>query len=193
MYHLVRKVHLFSSVIILAFLGMYFISGYIMVHRPWFANVSPPPTTRKAALQGVAELSTEPLAAAAQEQLRLPGLIQFPQKQPPGMTRFWVNHPGTMVRVDIPDGSSEVLVTTQRTGWVGVLIMLHKVRGYGGSFLFDAVALFSDIAGVSMILFAFTGVYLWWKRVRNHRWGLLCLAVSGAYVLGMMSYFSFAR
>jgi hypothetical protein len=192
MYHAVRKIHLYCGLIILAFLMMYFVSGYMMAHRPWFLSPGPAPTTRTATFQPGAGFTTEQLAAEVQKQLRLPGRIQFPQKQPAGMTRFWVNYPGTMARVDVPAGQRSVTVTTQRAGLVGTLIMLHKVNGYDGNLLFDACALFCDLAGLSMILFALSGVYLWWKRVKHHTWGILCLAASCAYAVGMMLYLAYA-
>lgn len=192
MYHFIRKIHLYCGLIILIYLMMYFVSGYMMVHRPWFLGPQPPPVTRTAALAPSGDLPTEQLAAQVQQRLRLAGRIQFPQKQPAGMTRFWVNHPGTMTRVDIPAGQNAATVTTQRVGLVGTLIMLHKVSGYDRNLVFDAYALFCDLAGLSMILFALSGVYLWWKRVRNHAWGIVCLTASCAYAIGMMLHLSYA-
>jgi len=192
MYNVVRKIHLYCGLIILAFLMMYFVSGYMMVHRPWFLGSSPPPTTQTATLEFDGALPPEQLAAEVRTKLALAGRIQFPQKQPADMTRFWVNHPGAMVRVDVPAGGRRVQVTTQRTGLVGTLIMLHKVRGYDDQLLFDAVALFCDMAGLSMILFAISGVYMWWKRARNRLWGILCLTASCAYAARMMLYFAYA-
>jgi len=193
MYHVVRKVHLYCGLVILAFLMMYFVSGYMMVHRPWFLGASPPPTTQTAAREAAGDLPAERLAAAVQKQLKMAGRIQFPQKQPAGMTRFWVNRPGRMVRVDVPANERQIHLTTQRTGLVGTLIMLHKVNGYDGQLLFDAYALFCDLAGLAIVVFAISGVYLWWKRVKHHAWGWVCLGVSCAYGGGMMLYFAYAR
>lgn len=194
MYHVIRKIHLYSGMIILMFLMMYFVSGYMMVHRPWF--MSPPPpgsiTVRTANFEPVGGASTEQLAADAQRQLGLAGRIQFPQKQPPGMTRFWVNRPGVMARVDVPAGSKTAQVTTQRVGLVGTMIMLHKIAGYDREPVFDAYALFCDLSGLSMILFAVSGVYLWWRRTKKHFWGIVCLTASCAYTAGMMLYLAYA-
>jgi hypothetical protein len=192
MYSVVRKIHLFCGLVILAFLMMYFVSGYIMVHRPWFMSAPPPPTTQTASLESAGALPPEQLAAEVKNKLGLVGRVQFPQKQPADVTRFWVNRPGVMVRVDVPAGGHAVTVTTQRVGLVGTLIMLHKVRGYDGQLAFDACALFCDLAGLSMIVFALSGVYLWWKRAKKRLWGVLCLAASCAYAAGMMLYFAYA-
>jgi len=192
MYNVIRKIHLYCGLIILIFLMMYFVSGYMMVHRPWFVAAPPAPTTKMATLESTGALPTEQLAAEVQKKLGLVGRIQFPPKQPAEVTRFWVVRPGTMIRVDVPARAHLIYLTTQRVGLVGTLIMLHKVRGYDGQLIFDAYAFFCDLAGLSMILFAISGVYLWWKRVKNHSWGVLCLTASCAYAAGMMLYLAYA-
>jgi hypothetical protein len=196
MYRVIRRIHQYCGLIILAFIMMYALSGFIMTHRPWFAGVGrPAPTTRTAALaQPVGSRSKEQLAADVQRQLGLVGRIQFPINPPPAdVTRFWINHPGTELRVDVSRREQVIRLTTQRERWVGKLIMLHKVAGYDAQPVFDLCAFFCDLTGLAMILFAFTGVYLWWKTARNRLWGMLCLTASCAYAVGMMLYFAFAR
>jgi len=191
MYVLVRRIHLFSGTIIMAFLLMYFVSGYIMVHRPWFMRPSPPPVTRTAPLEAGAPVNVDRLAVYVRDKFELAGRIQFPQVQPKDTKRFWVLRPGVMIRVDVPANQGRVSFTTQDAGFVGTLIMLHKVRGYDDQVLFDVYALFCDLSGVSMILFAVSGVYLWWKRTRNRSWGIVCLGASCAYGLGMVLYLAY--
>ena len=192
MYHVIRKIHLYCGLVILAFLMMYFVSGFIMTHRPWFVIARAAPTTRTVALESSGDRSKEQLAADVQRQLGLAGRIQFPLQQPVDVTRFWLNHPGTEMRVDVSMRHKLIHLTTQREPWVGVLIMLHKVSSYDAHPVFDAVALFSDLAGTSLIVFALTGVYLWWKTTRRRLWGILCLSASCAYAIGMMLYFAYA-
>jgi len=192
MYNALRKIHLYCGLIILIFLMMYFVSGYIMVHRPWFMTALPPPTVQTATLESAGPLSDEAVAAAVKKQLALPGRIQFPLQKPAGETLFWVNRPGSMVRVDVFTQTRRIKLTNQPAGLVGTLIMLHKVAGYDNVPLFDVYAFFCDLAGLSMILFAVTGVYLWWKRVKNHTLGIICLTASCAYGIGMMLYLVYA-
>ena len=193
MYNVIRKLHLYSGLIIVIFLMMYFVSGYMMVHRPWFVTAPPAPTTQTAIFESTGAQTNEQLAADVQKQLGLVGRIQFPQKQPEDAVRFWVNHPGSMTRVDVSTREKRVQLTTQRVGLVGTLIMLHKVAGYDAEPIFDVYAFFCDLAGASMILFPISGIYLWWKTAKNHAWGILCLAASWAYAAGMMLYLAYAR
>jgi hypothetical protein len=192
MYNIVRKIHLYSGLVILAFLMMYFVSGYMMIHRPWFLG-PPSTTTQTVTLDSIGALPIEQLAVEAKKRLELGGRTFFAPIQPPDMKRFFVIRPGTTVRVDVPAGGDVVHVITQRYGVVGTLIVLHKVRGYDDQWLFNAYALFCDLSGLSMIVFAISGVYLWWKRTKNRVWGVLCLSGSCVYAAGMMVYFAYAR
>lgn len=193
MYNLFRKIHLYTGLIILMFLMMYFVSGNIMAHRSWFLKPPPAPTRQTVTLDVDGTLPLLQRAAYVKKELALPGRIQFSQKQPPDGTLFWVCRPGWMIRVDVYPQNHTVRLSTQLTDWIGTLIMLHKIAGYDNEPLFDVYAFCCDLAGVSMILFALTGVYLWWKRMKNHALGLVCLVASCAYAIGMLFYFAYAR
>jgi len=196
MYILYRRIHLYTGLIILIYVMMFYVSGYIMTHRPWFLGAPGPTTTRTAALEpGLLRLSNEQLAANLQKQLGLAGGIQFPLGQPPNLIRFYVIRPGTTMRVDVSTQDKLIRVITQRYGWAGTLIVLHKIEGYHArnGLLSNASVFFGDMAALSMIVFAITGVILWWKRVKNHFWGSVCLIASCGYAAGMMLYFAFAR
>jgi hypothetical protein len=192
MYQLVRRIHLFSGSIIMAFLMMYFVSGYMMIHRPWFLRPLPPATVETAPLEAGLPVNVDQLAVYVKEKFQLRGRLQYPQTQPKDGKRFWVLRPGVMLRVDVPADQRQITFTNQRAGLVGTLIMLHKVRGYDDQWLFDLYALFCDLAGLSMILFAVSGVYLWWKRTRNRTWGIVCLGASCVYGMGMVLYLAYA-
>jgi hypothetical protein len=192
MYHLIRRIHLYSSLVIIVFLMMYFVSGYMMTHVSWFPSSNHPEPVQTANLESSPDRPAEQVAADVKNQLHLPGRIQFPVTQPAGMTRFWINHPGTMTRVDVSTADGVIRVFPVHAGLIGALVMLHKVAGYDNQPAYNLCALFCDLCGVSMILFALTGVYLWWMRTKNHLWGILCLIASCAYAAGILLYLAYA-
>jgi hypothetical protein len=192
MYDLIRKVHLYSCLVIVMFLMMYFVSGYMMTHGTWFHSSNRSEPVQTAELESSADRPAEQVAADVKKQLHLVGRIQFPATQPTGMTRFWINHPGTMTRVDVSTSDKVIRIATVHTGLIGVLVMLHKVAGYDDQLQYNLCALFSDLSGVSMIVFALSGVYLWWMRTRNHLWGILCLIASCGYGGGIILYLMYA-
>ncbi len=203
MYHVIRKIHLYSGLVILVFLMMYFVSGYVMIHRPWFGGQSgkPPPGVRTESLAGyTGEREPEALAAYVVERFQLRGRVNVPPaaRQPQKSIRFNVVRPGTIQQVDIPrgeggGGGDAVTITTTRENLAGVLVQLHRVHGYGGGWVWNAFVLFNDLASFSCILFALSGVYLWWKTAKRKIWGVLCLGASGAYTIGTILYLMYAR
>ena len=199
MYSVIRKIHLYSGLVILVFLMMYFVSGYVMIHRPWFGGKSgkpPPPDVRTESLAGYSgPREPDALAAHVVERFRLHGRANIPPtaRQPQKSVRFNVVRPGTIQQVDIPHDGDAVIITTTRENLAGVLVQLHRVHGYGGGAVWNAFVLFNDLASFSCILFALSGVYLWWKTAKRKIWGALCLGASCAYTIGTILYLMCAR
>ena len=198
MYNVIRKIHLYSGLVILVFLMMYFVSGYVMIHRPWFGGQSgkPPADVRTETLAGyTGPREPEALAAYVVERFQLRGRANVPPpaRQPQKSVRFNVVRPGTIQQVDVPHDGDAVVITTTRENLAGVLVQLHRVHGYGGGLLWNAFVLFNDLASASCILFALSGVYLWWKTAKRKIWGVLCLSASCAYTLGTILYLMYAR
>ena len=199
MYDAIRKVHLYSGLVVLSFLMMYFVSGYVMIHRPWFGGQSnkPPAGVRTESLAGYAgpRGDADALAAHVAERFDLRGRrnVPPPARQPKQAIRFNVFRPGTIHQVEIPHGGDAVTITTTRENLAGVLVQLHRVHGYGGGWIWNAFVLFNDLASASCIVFALTGVYLWWKTARRKIWGVLCLGASCAYTIGTILYLMYAR
>jgi hypothetical protein len=200
MFTIIRKIHLYSGLVILAFLMMYFVSGYVLIHRDWFGGQSgkPEPTTRTESLAGYTGPRTpEALAAYVVDRFGLAGRLAIPppQRQPKDAIRFTVFRPGTTREVRIPHDDGETIeIRTVRENLAGLFVHLHRIHGYGaGGWAYNAYVLFNDLASASCILFALTGVYLWWMTAKRKIWGVLCLAASCAYGSGMILYLLHAR
>jgi hypothetical protein len=200
MFTIVRKIHLYSGLVILTFLMMYFISGYVLIHRPWFGGQSgkPQPITRSESLAGYTGPRTpEALAAYIVDRFDLPGRLSLPppEKQPKDAIRFTVFRPGTTHEVRIPhDDADTIQIRTTRENLAGLFVHLHRIHGYGpGGWAFNAYVLFDDLASASCILFALSGVYLWWMTAQRKIWGVLCLTASCTYGIGMILYLLHAR
>ena len=50
-----------------------------------------------------------------------------------------------------------------------ILVGFHRMHGYGGGWLYNIWLVFYDLASLSLILFAVSGTYLWWRLARR-RW-----------------------
>ena len=190
MYTAIRKLHLYVGLVIFVFLMMYFVTGYVLIHRPWFGGQTQ--TAREVRTEALAGDPTPRTPEGLSSRLRLRGRITVPPQDKPGL-HFNVARPGVLQQVDLGPNSDDVTVTTTRQNVVGTLVQLHRIHGYGGGPLWNSFVLFNDLAAVSCILFAFSGVYLWWKTAKRKIWGVLCLAASCAYGAGMVLYLMYAR
>ncbi len=108
MFTIVRRIHLFTSVFLMAFVAMYFVTGFGLIHDDWFPRKPISTTTRPATLQYTdADLPyDDPIAAGefVKQKLGLTGQVN-PQQKPPakkGWTwRFTIGHPGVSYNVAV--------------------------------------------------------------------------------------------
>jgi hypothetical protein len=198
MYNVIRKIHLYTGLVVLVFLMMYFVSGYVLIHRDLLGGQrgKPEPATRTESFGSYAGPRTpEALAAHVTERFDLHGRLNIPppERQPKGAIRFTVFRPGTTHQVDIPHDGDTLTIKTTRENLAGLFVHLHRIHGYGRGPLFNAYVVFNDLASAACIGFALSGVYLWWKTAKRKIWGALCLAASCAYGGGMILYLMYAR
>jgi len=193
MYTAIRKIHLYAGLVIFVFLMMYFVTGYVMIHRPWFGGQGGQgQPAREVRSESLAGDPTPRTPEGLSSRLRLRGRITIPPQDKPGL-RFSVARPGVLQQVDLPANSDTVTITTTRQNVSGVLAQLHRVHGYGGGMIWNTFVFFNDLAAIACILFALSGVYLWWKTAKRKIWGVLCLTGSCAYAGGIILYLMYAR
>src|SRR4051794_3318479 len=109
MYDAIRKLHLYCGLTVMAFLMMYFVSGYVIVHRPWFGGNAPKPAAdvRSASLAGdTGDRSPDSIA----RRLGLSGRVT-PAQESKGVVRFNVVRPGTVRQIELR--GDDVTITTR--------------------------------------------------------------------------------
>ena len=192
MYDLVRKIHLYAGFTLLAFVVMYFVSGYVLIHSDFFPRGAPTVTTREQTLPTAPGATPEEYSALLQRQLGLPGKRQPPQRKKDGSWRFEYFRPGVTHEALVTPAGDRVLITSSHYGAAQTLVGFHRLHGYGGGWLYDLWMIMYDLASLSMILFAATGVYLWYKLTRRRALGWALLGASFAFAVGTILYFVYA-
>ena len=211
MYTIVRRIHLYASTVLLSFVLMYFITGYVMTHEQWFPRRPPPPVVTKQvwAYRATDLPENDPLAAAAfvKKAFALPGQIN-PQSTAPvktgGTWQIRIGHPGAAYVVTITprpfstsrpsDGfvHADVAIASTDFNAAGTMNGFHRLRSFGGGMLYDVWAVFYDAAAIALIIFALTGVYLWWK-LSKIRWpGVVVLLIGMGFTVGTIVYLAVA-
>jgi hypothetical protein len=188
MYTLIRKVHQFTGLMLLAFVVMYFVTGYVIVHHEWFGGEPPVKTTRTETLRGSLPSDADEAAAALQEMFALNGMRYAPVRRGDGTWRFSYRRPGVDNEAVVSADGRSVKITETRRDGVGTLVGLHRLHGYRGGWAYCAWAVMYDLASMAMIVFAITGVYLWYKLTTKRTLGWVMLGVGCLYTIVMVVY-----
>ena len=103
-YTLLRKVHLYSGLVLLTFVVMYFVTGYPMIHHSWFPDPEPVKSTRTEPLSYAGPMEPEAYSLYLQEAFGLRGKRQPGRRMDDGGWRFRYFRPGSRGRGDLGGG-----------------------------------------------------------------------------------------
>jgi hypothetical protein len=188
MYDTIRRIHLYTGVGLLAFVVMYFVTGYVLIHGEWFPGGQPAKTTREEPLTSAPGASPEQFSAILQRQFGLNGKRQPPVRMKDGGWRFDYVRPGVTHEAVVSPAGGRLRITTSNFSTRQTLVGFHRLHGYGGGWVYDLWMVVYDLASASMIVFAVTGIYLWYKLTRRRLLGWTLLAVSFAFASGTVLY-----
>jgi hypothetical protein len=188
---IIRRTHLLLALFLTPWILMYAISTIAMHHRvlftgepdrvdPGFDTLSEETYTptfpsdvdrQDAALQILRDLDLEG-AFGVQGNLE-EGRMTITRFRPIGSYRItYESNPG-MLRVE-----------RQRFAMAYYLEMLHRRRGFQQPYVTnDLWAIFVDVVILAIILWAFTGVWMWWEMSKTRRLGAICLSAGVALFL----------
>jgi len=193
MYRVLRGFHYYTGFLMLGFVLMYFVSGYGLIHSNWFGD-NPPlvkeRTEHLARIPADDEAADSSFLEFLSQSFDLSGRGRFVARSDSGEYRFEFNRPG--YRADIrlsPDG--EVQVREQIFGLHRTLVGFHRFHGYQGGSFFKLWAVFYDLASLSMIIFAVTGVWMWWKLTPRSKRGLGWFLLASSFVLTLATFLYF--
>jgi hypothetical protein len=88
----------------------------------------------------------------------------------------------------VPAAGGTVRITTSQFSTRQTLVHFHRLHGYGGGWVYDLWMIMYDLASAAMILFAASGIYLWYKLTKRRLLGWVLLAVSFSFAIGTMLY-----
>lgn len=173
MYNRIRQIHLFAAFILTAFVLMYFITGFVMIFEDTFQRKDNAVSRTIKEIPGIHTQSDDALLSSLRRNFPVSGQYEIRRNE----SRIVVNfrHPGTEISAVVLRKSDTVTVTAKNKNLTGVLHQFHRQHGYRGGWNYDLWAFFYDLSALSMIVFAITGVYLWYKTERSKWPGMLIL------------------
>jgi hypothetical protein len=187
-YDLIRRIHLYAGLTLLAFVLMYFVTGYVIIHHDWFPSAEASRTTREEPLSAAPGAGVEEYSAILQRQFNLAGKRQPPSRGKDGSWKFVYVRPGRTCEAVVPAAGNVVRITRSDLSTAATLVGFHRLHGYGGGWVYDVWAVVYDLTSAAMILFAVSGIYLWYKLSRRRLLGWLFLAASFGFAAGTVVY-----
>lgn len=180
----IRSVHLYLAQGLAGFLVLYAASGLVMKTRTFLPDRGERHQStvildadRPAVMdEASAGLLAQELVAAEGHAIR----VQRVSRREDGSWRISLRRPGAFATVDLQADGRTASLTVDRPGFATLMNQLHQFHGYGGGWLYDLWALMLDLVSVACLVFAVTGVYLWWKLQRD-RLGWWFLGFSTVY------------
>lgn len=185
-YKITKQVHLYSSLATIALLLMYILTSYMMIYHDWFK------VERSEGNPIVIDATTEELKNENWDTFlkenNIAGRLTRENFQKNGdLVRTYSSAKGNSKVIIINDKNKVVIVHTA-LNLSGKIIGLHRLRGYGGSAIYNFYAILLDIVGISLILFATTGVILWMKLLKHDKIAWTMLLLGFAYVSAVIGY-----
>ncbi len=178
MHKIIRFIHYYSSLFLIIFILMYVVSGLIMINHKLIPSGEPVQTVRRVALDIKMHGDPADYKKIFRQKYELSGRMEDPVERKDGSLRYWYYRPGTTHELIVTSARDSVKITRTDQQTLGrVVNRLHHVRGYGGGFVYNLWAILVDCTTVSMILFALTGIYLWYKRTKKKIVGLIVLSL----------------
>jgi hypothetical protein len=105
---------------------------------------------------------------------------------------FLFERPGWTVRFEVAPDAQSATMRTREGSLLQRTIRLHQVTGFSGGAAYFVWGLMVDLVSLAMLVFAFSGIYLWYARTRDRRLGWALLGVSWGLAVGAMVYFALA-
>ena len=187
MYRSIRWLHTYAGLALSLAVLAYALSGWLIEHSKHFGVPSHDTELRVHAemLRGTTA-ETYPEAARQARELRVElaveGRIQQLEQLDDGW-RAYVHTVSHDTYLTWRPGDPEVEVLVRDRNLAASLTKLHKIHGLKGSRSFVLFAIMLDVVSVAMIVFAVTGVYLWWKIKRKHTLGWAILGASSSVTI----------
>lgn len=189
-YHIIRRLHLYATFLLATFILMYFITGFVMIFEDTFKRKEIELEQIKKPISSGIITSEHSLIQWLSEELEIRG--QYRSEENVNSITVHFSHPGTLTSAKVLKGVDTVFITIQKGNTYAVMHNFHRLHGYHGGMNYFVWSVFYDLSAASMILFAVTGLYLWWKTTRKRLVGLLVLlsftALTAFTIIYLMVY-----
>lgn len=190
-YKNVRKIHIYSAFTVIGFLLMYTITGYLITHNKLLPFAEQIPVITEHQLSLPEGTTVEDLPAYIQNKFKLKGHRGKPQSNNNGVITILFYRPGYRHQAIIAADKKSIKINSTKTDIRGTIVLFHRMKEYGGGFIYNLYVLMTDITAVAIIIFSLTGIYLGLYNGKKLFPKLLLLFIGMGYTL--LVIFSFMK
>lgn len=181
--------HLYAALSTVALLLMYLLTSYMMIYHNWFHGHE---TTEQVTTIEVTHLEiSENNWGSFRKKHGIKGRLLRESFNKSGDLIRAYESAGTNYQVTLLCDQNEVKIKRIQRNMAGTLIGYHRLRGYGGPLQYNLYALLLDVTGISLILFAITGVIMWLKILKHNTVAWIILITGFVYVSLIVGYLLF--
>jgi hypothetical protein len=188
---IIRKIHLYSAFMITGTLLMYIMTGFMMTRHNLWHPEKELSVTKDYSLSVPSGMNDEGLSSFVQKNYNLKGRKGNPSTDKNGVTTITYIKPGLRQQAIISPDRSKIEVVTTETNTRVIITAFHRVKGYGGGFLYNLYVFMTDLAGIGIIIFSVTGIIIAFSNRKNMIAKIIILAAGIGYT--MLVVISFMR
>ena len=168
----IQKIHLIASMIMFSFLLVYLISGIILMNHDLFTIPEVEVNHSKILVEKPMNGDPKDYARYLKKALDLKGRINYRQEKNENW-EFNINHPVNNYQIILTPAQDTLHIkeSSQHMTLYTVVQRIHMLRGFKGGWAYTAWAVMYDVSCFAMILFAITGIIMWFKRRKQFRHG----------------------
>lgn len=180
---LIRRIHMFTGLFLAPWMLMYALSTVVMTHRDWvssfYSDKSPGMTMEREldySRSFPAEMKREEIARQILKDLELDGTHEVRDGREGRPLVIHRRHALTPQRLTFNPSTKKILIEREEFRAPSFLERMHRRRGYNPYPVENVWGFIVDVAVVTMVFWALSGIWLWWELRSTRRWGALSLA-----------------
>ncbi|MBA4057589.1 MAG: hypothetical protein C0490_22940, partial [Marivirga sp.] len=146
-YHIIRRLHLYATFILSAFILMYFISGFVMIFEDDFKRQEIELEQIKKPISPGIITSEHSLVQWLNQELEIRGQYRIEENVNSITVHF--SHPGTLTSVKVLNGVDTAFITIKKGNVYAAMHNFHRLHGYHGGVNYYVWAVFYDLSAIS--------------------------------------------
>jgi len=193
-YFVIKQIHLISSIILLACVFVFLLTGIVIANRNLFElpernqEVSEVPVKKK--------MTGDPKEYSnyLKEEFGFKGR-EFQRQEKNGNWTFQFNFQGTNRQVILTPEQDTLTIKTniEEMNLLSFSTKLHHMRGFNGGLEYTLWAIFYDLTTVAFVVFALTGILMWLKLRSRYTLGWWFLAAGIVIPVVIIMLFLFTK